>query len=405
KGRAGRLGPGNCYRLYSEKEAQNFEHQTFTRPEQLDIFLLSIIDMYNGDIDSFPWFVRPSDDEIAWTLTVLTDLGFILKHGDLWKLSVDGRSRAMSLGRYQVPAASSRFLIDVWKSSAPSRWKECCAVVAAFAAMGGGGRQVFIKGFSYDLAVKWMKKRKAGFKEEIEWDGRTATICKVNVYWMWRELSEKGRERFCDGVMVKKSDIEDVHYQWKGIMGTMEKIVGNVEEEEEWTFDEERWGRKREDIECVAFILDHIACSHFTHIAYVISHHEDGYNFDWMDTTKAEDHFSVKFLVNDRVCEARIDRNEMEQFGHSWFGDGFYVFHSASIGHGRSYFYVSHLDSVQCELPSEMPEKYAEKYNELKDREVDTTGLALADVLQDDKPREIAEEMQKLCDRFRESDD
>lgn len=66
KGRAGRTGPGVCYRIYSEEEYAAFEE--FSLPEikkcPLDSVLLQMVEMGLPDVRKFPFLEEPNKDDL-----------------------------------------------------------------------------------------------------------------------------------------------------------------------------------------------------------------------------------------------------------------------------------------------------------------------------------------------------
>ena len=89
-GRAGRTGPGKCIRLWSERDhAQRLE---FDEPEALRMDLSEVILtlMASGveDLESFPWFERPSAERMQEAYGLLRMLGAVDNAG---KLTRDGR--------------------------------------------------------------------------------------------------------------------------------------------------------------------------------------------------------------------------------------------------------------------------------------------------------------------------
>ena len=62
-GRAGRTGPGHCFRLYSQAEFHHFDDFTAAEIKRLPLehLLLQIKAMRLGDIWTFPFLERPSD--------------------------------------------------------------------------------------------------------------------------------------------------------------------------------------------------------------------------------------------------------------------------------------------------------------------------------------------------------
>ncbi|XP_044260161.1 probable ATP-dependent RNA helicase DHX34 [Tribolium madens] len=108
-GRAGRTGPGICYRLYSEEDFKNFE--TFTPAEihlvPLDTLLLHMISLGLTDLNHFPFLEKPSERSIeegveklkfTGALELQTDCLLLTPLGDaLGQLPVD-----LSIGKMLV---------------------------------------------------------------------------------------------------------------------------------------------------------------------------------------------------------------------------------------------------------------------------------------------------------------
>lgn len=92
-GRAGRIAPGTCYRLFSEGALQR--RDAFTAPEVMRTNLASLIlrlaELGFADIDSFPLLDRPRPSAVRAGLETLHDLGALDAAGGLTSL---GRSMA-----------------------------------------------------------------------------------------------------------------------------------------------------------------------------------------------------------------------------------------------------------------------------------------------------------------------
>lgn len=77
KGRAGRTGPGICYRLYSPKDFEEFEN--FSKPEiqrvSLESLILNMISMGLQDVRKFPFLESPDAGNIENTLKCLVNYG------------------------------------------------------------------------------------------------------------------------------------------------------------------------------------------------------------------------------------------------------------------------------------------------------------------------------------------
>ncbi|KAI8835514.1 hypothetical protein BC829DRAFT_406376, partial [Chytridium lagenaria] len=236
KGRAGRLGPGKCYRLYSADEAAALVEQKFSLTDQLDCMLLNLIDLF-GNFTDFDWFSRPTDAEINWTLSVLIDCRFIETSPEgHHSLTPDGRI-AVDLGRFHLGAQTSR---------GTTRMRRYAAVIAGFSA-GNAGR-IFRRTFSYprltgrkpnvvDPSSEDEYENEFGEEEEEEeiecpeeMGTLPATVCKLNVYYMWRRRKgRKKRKKFCNLARVKAIDFEEVHQ--------VAEDMGEVE----WEFDAQEW--------------------------------------------------------------------------------------------------------------------------------------------------------------------
>ena len=121
KGRAGRTGPGVCFRLYSTKEFDDFPN--FSTPEikrvSLESLLLNMISMGLDDVRQFPFLESPELDKIEGTLKCLIDYGTLdeneritLMGRILSKLPVD-----ISIGKMLIMAVGHH-LVDFFLSAA-----------------------------------------------------------------------------------------------------------------------------------------------------------------------------------------------------------------------------------------------------------------------------------------------
>lgn len=73
KGRAGRTGPGVCYRLYSEKKFQELEPYSTAEIHRVPLqsLLLQMIAMGLPDARQFPFLESPPNDSIETSLVSL----------------------------------------------------------------------------------------------------------------------------------------------------------------------------------------------------------------------------------------------------------------------------------------------------------------------------------------------
>nr|CAD7456069.1 unnamed protein product [Timema tahoe] len=106
KGRAGRTGPGVCYRLYSEEEYHAMSQ--YTTPEiqrvPLDSLLLQMVAMGLPDARKFPFIEPPPPDSIENAITTLKQQGALTEEE---KLTVVGRM----LSRLPVDISLGKMLI------------------------------------------------------------------------------------------------------------------------------------------------------------------------------------------------------------------------------------------------------------------------------------------------------
>ncbi|KAL4472723.1 hypothetical protein ABPG74_018672 [Tetrahymena malaccensis] len=93
KGRAGRTTHGICYRLYTEKQYQDFKNDK--QPEimrsNLGFMILKIIEIGVQDINQFEFLTKPGQSLIQNSINTLQELGAIEKNGDICKLTDIGK--------------------------------------------------------------------------------------------------------------------------------------------------------------------------------------------------------------------------------------------------------------------------------------------------------------------------
>ncbi|WP_319478280.1 ATP-dependent RNA helicase HrpA [Marispirochaeta aestuarii] len=111
KGRAGRVRPGVCIRLYPEEDYQSREE--FTRPEilrdNLADVILRMVSLRLGDVEDFPFIDKPSTRHLSDGIGILRELGAVTRNrqGGL-QLTRYGRLMA----RLPLDPRFSRMLIE-----------------------------------------------------------------------------------------------------------------------------------------------------------------------------------------------------------------------------------------------------------------------------------------------------
>lgn len=142
RGRAGRLGPGRCIRLWSE--AEHGRRPAFPAPEvhraDLSAAFLHILAWGArglGGIESFRWLDAPSPDECERAWNLLAGLGAIDPDG---RLSATGRRML----RYPLPPVLARLMLA-------GEDEQCLPEMAAVAALLQGENVAMATGLAADL--------------------------------------------------------------------------------------------------------------------------------------------------------------------------------------------------------------------------------------------------------------
>lgn len=113
-GRAGRIGPGKCIRLWTSREQEALDN--FQKPEihrvDLSWALLALHAWGAGDVRKFDWYERPGDAVLEAGESLLRNLGAI----EIPSVECSGRSRITEIGRQMlglpVPVRVARLMID-----------------------------------------------------------------------------------------------------------------------------------------------------------------------------------------------------------------------------------------------------------------------------------------------------
>ncbi|KAI3382406.1 hypothetical protein SNEBB_004885 [Seison nebaliae] len=89
KGRCGRSGPGRCYRLYSEKDYDEFLHFSISeiRRCSLENIILQLVSMGLNKIDRFPWIESPKEIDLNRSLNYLKNEDALIDMNELITLS------------------------------------------------------------------------------------------------------------------------------------------------------------------------------------------------------------------------------------------------------------------------------------------------------------------------------
>ncbi|MHC5067473.1 MAG: ATP-dependent helicase HrpB [Planctomycetota bacterium] len=94
RGRAGRLGPGRCYRLWSAADDGRLKDAPLPELRRCDLAapILALKRLHGSDLATFPWFEAPAGDDLAATEALLADLGLLEGVGG----AITGRGRLVA---------------------------------------------------------------------------------------------------------------------------------------------------------------------------------------------------------------------------------------------------------------------------------------------------------------------
>ena len=126
-GRAGRLQAGVCLRLFTQFD---FEHRaTFDAPEvmraDLSKTLMDLKGLGVGDLENFPWFLKPPSPAMVSALKLLKELGALDTNESLTSLG-------KKMDRLPLPPRISKFLltVDEFSKSDPRTLRLACRLAA-----------------------------------------------------------------------------------------------------------------------------------------------------------------------------------------------------------------------------------------------------------------------------------
>ncbi|KAJ3132134.1 5'-nucleotidase, cytosolic III [Physocladia obscura] len=373
-GRAGRLGPGKCYRLYSYEEHEAFPLQTYKFPTNFDMHLLSIIEIFE-DLRKFSWFKEPSDEERGWAYLVLEQFGFLKEAETGSNQVITPRGQfAAELNRYDVPASVALFLMRVWSNSSricgvfAQEVKENCATVAAF--MATKNSNLFKPQFSYENFTQSVKEYfpmrsffrsrgsgGGGYEDESVCTGISSTLSKLNMYRAWVAIGNdlSGKEKFCREFCLDG-------YEMNQLSKTRELILEQMENKQQWlnevmglegefdglpTLKDGPMTRKEQ----ANFILDHLTSACFTNLGYYDPASEQ-----------------VTLVNGNKPVVAKIGRREAKMFGPQDNRCALVLFHSLSKQLSTSRwadnmeFNVSHIDPLPWAWPKGIPSFFITQY-------------------------------------------
>ncbi|XP_046356009.2 ATP-dependent RNA helicase DEAH12, chloroplastic-like [Haliotis rufescens] len=177
KGRAGRTGPGKCYRLYSEETYHEME--AVSLPEILKVHLgqamLKLTELGINPLE-YEFVQSPGPSAIATAMTTLEELGAVKDN----KITEEGRE----LARFPV---EPRLGLIIQKG----RSEDVLFDAVVLAAVSNVGSSIFFRGGSDD------NKKKAD-KLKIQFchnGGDSLTL--LNVYRKWNKEPEKEKNKWC----------------------------------------------------------------------------------------------------------------------------------------------------------------------------------------------------------------
>jgi len=213
-GRAGRLSPGICIRLYSEKDYEAMAQ--FTAPEilrsNLAEVILKLLYLGFGEVTEFPFINPPSPKAIKEGYSTLKELGAINHHR---KLTYIGRQMA----RLPLDPRISRIIIEARRQNA---LKEILIIASALSIQDPRQRPIEMKGKADEMHRKFS-------------DPASDFITFLRIWNKYKELKENGASnkeirRFCRDHFLSYNHIrqwEDIHSQLLEILNELKDFPIN----------------------------------------------------------------------------------------------------------------------------------------------------------------------------------
>ena len=213
-GRAGRLSPGVCIRLYSEKDYEAMAQ--FTAPEilrsNLAEVILKLLYLDFGEVTEFPFINPPSPKAIKEGYLTLKELGAINHHK---KLTYIGRQMA----RLPLDPRISRMIIEARKQNA---LKEILIIASALSIQDPRQRPIEMQSKANEMHQKFS-------------DPASDFIAFLRMWNELKKLKEKGASnkeirRFCKDHFLSYNHIrqwEDIHAQLLDILNELKDFPIN----------------------------------------------------------------------------------------------------------------------------------------------------------------------------------
>ncbi|KAJ3231999.1 DEAH-box ATP-dependent RNA helicase prp43 [Chytriomyces hyalinus] len=345
-GRAGRLGPGKCIRMYSFEEQGELVSQAYSSPKNFDLRILHIIETFK-DIRNFEWFKQPLDAELAWTYSVLTESGFLLQSptSHHQQITRDGEF-ALDLGRLEIPANIALFILRIWRATCTGQHhsiRNQCLTIAAFLAV--GNRKVFQNRYLYSKIIL------DGYFELVKYPTERvlpSSFTKVNLYNIWSNIGEPLRDNFCTKNGIIPRGMYTVHDLRDELQRFMFEKSGFIAE----TRASEHMGRlstaPEDSFEKLEFLLGHLASACFTHIGY--------------KTNEGD----VLFICDSKTETAEIERMEEDSLAGKERCK-LVLFHSLRRQtdprqNGKSCLIVGAIDPLPWAWPEKIPDRFIAQY-------------------------------------------
>ncbi len=204
-GRAGRVAPGICVRLYSQEDF--LTREAFTQPEilrsNLASVILKIFFLNLGEAESFPWIDPPENQHWKDAYQNLFELGAILRDSkNQWQLTTIGKL----LAKLPLDPRLSRMLFEAHK-------KHCLAEVLIIVSALSVGEI---------LQVPYDQRQAADTKQAVFKHPASDFLTYLNLWEVLQtkrhHLTNKQFKKFCDQHFVaynKWLEWEDIHSELK----------------------------------------------------------------------------------------------------------------------------------------------------------------------------------------------
>ena len=235
-GRAGRIGPGKCFRIFTKHSFDN-EMEMNTKPEieriNLNSVVLLLLSLGINDLIKFPFLDPPNRQSIIKSLSLLYQLGGLNSRGELTRTGMKMSEFPLDPTYAKCILSSERFGIT----------KEICIIIAMLTE----SSNLYYIPKKLDKEV--VKKRHEQF---VDKQGDHLTL--LNVYKQWAGTGGYSNQ-WCQDYFIQYKTMKRVRDIYKQLIGICLKVGITVREEQKEQEEEEEKRKERDDGDVMAQLV------------------------------------------------------------------------------------------------------------------------------------------------------